>query len=608
MSTAFLVDNILNDKEDRSDSIISDTDSDATSDLKDSVCGSPESNENISPSHHYYHHHHIHQQASGNTSAQLSETLLRTYNTMIRSSDCATSDDHSDDASNHFIEMCCTKCGHFQQLNKTRSNNGTNGSGSDDNNADIDTDFKCDKCDSNEGVISSQKETTTTILKDNAKPILKFSVSAILGDKKECARVRHEFLQPQHIWPYIQQNFMHHHSQVHYQGFHQPQHNHHQHVPSPISCNNEIDNLSNSNNNNSSSLNNNASGTNADSTAIVSDIQDAEQQNRLREKQQLQQQQQLIAKPLASRPAPPFLHHTLSHPHLHSLLAHCRNPYIGAGAGPQVFPLPPGQGFPWAHSTRGKPRRGMMRRAVFSDSQRKGLEKRFQMQKYISKPDRKKLAERLGLKDSQVKIWFQNRRMKWRNSKERELLASGGSRDQTLPNKNNPNPDLSDARTDRQPSISPASASPNSSLMDQSQSAQNLDHFPSPPSMTPTSKANMELHSKNNVILANGCNGKEGKSFKIEKGATMNESNHPFVDQFMPNANQSILSHMSSSSSEENRRESAPQQHLFNNFYDKVRDINSSVSFNNRSENVGNMSNYYYDEFDSNSDEEISVT
>lgn len=133
MSTAFLVDNILNDKEDRSDSVISDTDSDATSDLKDSLCGSPESNENITPPHHYYHHHHhhIHQQAlsSGNTTNQLSETLLRTYNTMIRNSDCATSDDHSDDASNHFIEMCCTKCGHFQQLNKTRSNNGTNGSG-----------------------------------------------------------------------------------------------------------------------------------------------------------------------------------------------------------------------------------------------------------------------------------------------------------------------------------------------------------------------------------------------------------------------------------------------------------------------------------------------
>uniref|UniRef100_A0A1B0DLG0 Homeobox domain-containing protein n=1 Tax=Phlebotomus papatasi TaxID=29031 RepID=A0A1B0DLG0_PHLPP len=48
--------------------------------------------------------------------------------------------------------------------------------------------------------------------------------------------------------------------------------------------------------------------------------------------------------------------------------------------------------------------------------------------------------------------------MKWRNSKERELLASGGSRDQTLPNKNNPNPDLSDARCDRTNSLSPPSS------------------------------------------------------------------------------------------------------------------------------------------------------
>lgn len=106
--------------------------------------------------------------------------------------------------------------------------------------------------------------------------------------------------------------------------------------------------------------------------------------------------------------------------------------------------LPGSAAFPWTVASRGKPRRGMMRRAVFSDSQRIGLEKRFQLQKYISKPDRKKLAEKLGLRDSQVKIWFQNRRMKWRNSKERELLSAGGSREQTLPTRNNPNPDLSD--------------------------------------------------------------------------------------------------------------------------------------------------------------------
>lgn len=50
--------------------------------------------------------------------------------------------------------------------------------------------------------------------------------------------------------------------------------------------------------------------------------------------------------------------------------------------------------------------------------------------------------------------------MKWRNSKERELLATGtGSRDQTLPNKNNPNPDLSDTVCDRNQSVSPGSTS-----------------------------------------------------------------------------------------------------------------------------------------------------
>ncbi|KAJ8981866.1 hypothetical protein NQ317_008213 [Molorchus minor] len=158
-----------------------------------------------------------------------------------------------------------------------------------------------------------------------------------------------------------------------------------------------------------------------------------------------------IAKPVASRP-PHF------NPHL--LLAHCRpQPYLTVSFGltkclrrclavSRQFFLYLGR-FRGRTAAEGKPRRGMMRRAVFSDLQRKGLERRFQIQKYISKPDRKKLAEKLGLKDSQVKIWFQNRRMKWRNSKERELLAAGGSREQTLPNKNNPHPDLSDADGDK---------------------------------------------------------------------------------------------------------------------------------------------------------------
>lgn len=41
-------------------------------------------------------------------------------------------------------------------------------------------------------------------------------------------------------------------------------------------------------------------------------------------------------------------------------------------------------------------------RAVFSSLQRKGLERRFSLQKYITKPDRRQLAATLGLTDAQV--------------------------------------------------------------------------------------------------------------------------------------------------------------------------------------------------------------
>lgn len=75
-----------------------------------------------------------------------------------------------------------------------------------------------------------------------------------------------------------------------------------------------------------------------------------------------------------------------------------------------------------------KPRRPWTR-AVFSNLQRKGLEKRFQVQKYLTKADRHQLAAMLGLSDNQVKVWFQNRRMKWRQEARESVTSTNNEQD-----------------------------------------------------------------------------------------------------------------------------------------------------------------------------------
>uniref|UniRef100_A0A8C7XFK6 Homeobox domain-containing protein n=1 Tax=Oryzias sinensis TaxID=183150 RepID=A0A8C7XFK6_9TELE len=86
----------------------------------------------------------------------------------------------------------------------------------------------------------------------------------------------------------------------------------------------------------------------------------------------------------------------------------------------------------WPANINPKSRKGILRRAVFSEEQRKELERTFRRQKYISKTDRNKLAADLSLKESQVKIWFQNRRMKWRNCKEKELHTNRSPMDELM--------------------------------------------------------------------------------------------------------------------------------------------------------------------------------
>ncbi|ROT74751.1 putative alpha-protein kinase 1 [Penaeus vannamei] len=55
-------------------------------------------------------------------------------------------------------------------------------------------------------------------------------------------------------------------------------------------------------------------------------------------------------------------------------------------------------------------------RTVFTDSQLQRLEEEFQRQQYLVGPERRYLARQLDLSELQLKVWFQNRRIKWRKN------------------------------------------------------------------------------------------------------------------------------------------------------------------------------------------------
>jgi hypothetical protein len=85
-------------------------------------------------------------------------------------------------------------------------------------------------------------------------------------------------------------------------------------------------------------------------------------------------------------------------------------------------------------------------RPTFTGHQIFMLEKKFEQTKYLAGSDRAQLAKELNMSESQVKVWFQNRRTKWRKkeSADNASIRKHSSSSQPSPSAS---PDLSPIKT-----------------------------------------------------------------------------------------------------------------------------------------------------------------